>query len=66
MDMFPLREVVEMVLKGDGNCAKIDAAWLGISLPAWTMIAFMGLALWAVSMPILSRPSAAPTGRQAA
>ena len=55
MGMFPLREVVEMVLKGDGNCAKIDAAWLGISLPAWTMIAFIGLTLWAFASPVFAR-----------
>lgn len=57
MDMLPLAEVVSMILKGEGNCAKIDAAWLGLSLPAWTLIAFVGLALYAIAMPLLaSRP----------
>ena len=48
MDVMPLAEVLSTVLRGDGNCAIIDAAWLGISLPAWTLIAFVGLSLWAI------------------
>jgi disulfide bond formation protein DsbB len=54
-DMFPLTEVIAMVLKGDGNCAKIDAQWLGISLPGWTLIAFVGIALYALALPLVSK-----------
>lgn len=46
-DSLPLWEVVATVLRGDGNCAVVDAAWLGISLPAWTLIGFVALMLWA-------------------
>lgn len=55
IQMFPVSEVVAMILKGDGNCAKIDAAWLGISLPAWTLIAFIGLSLYALLVPVFLR-----------
>ncbi len=55
MDMFPLNEVVTMILKGDGNCAKIDAQWLGVSLPGWTLILFIVLIVWAAAVPLLSR-----------
>lgn len=55
MDMMPLREVVEFVLRGDGNCAKIDAQWLGLSLPFWTMIAFIALSAYAVLTPVLAK-----------
>ena len=55
MDMMPLMEVVRLVLEGDGNCAIIDAQWLGISLPGWTLIAFIGLALWALITPLFAR-----------
>ena len=55
MDMLPLTEVVTLILRGDGNCAKIDAAWLGISLPGWTLIAFIGIALLALAAPVLAR-----------
>lgn len=53
LGMMPVMEVVQMVLKGDGNCAKIDAAWLGLSLPMWTLIAFAGLSFWAILSVLL-------------
>ena len=53
--MMPLMEVVQLVLSGDGNCAKIDAQWLGVSLPGWTLVAFVGLALWALITPLFAR-----------
>lgn len=55
MDVMPLAEVLGTVLRGDGNCAVIDAAWLGISLPGWTLIAFIGLGVYALAVPILTR-----------
>lgn len=55
MDIMPFAEVLTTVLRGDGNCAVIDAAWLGISLPGWTLIAFVGFALYAIAVPILAR-----------
>ena len=38
------------VLQGSGECAKIDWTFLGVSMPAWTLVWFIGLglgALWA-------------------
>jgi disulfide bond formation protein DsbB len=55
LQMLPLKSVVMMVLKGDGNCAKIVGQWLGITLPGWTLVAFVGLALYALCMPALTR-----------
>lgn len=55
LGMLPVMEVVQMVLKGDGNCAKIDAQWLGLSLPLWTMIAFIALSFWALATVVLPK-----------
>jgi len=55
LEMMPLQEVVMTVLKGEGSCAKIDAQWLGISLPGWTLIAFLGFAVYAVLTPVLPK-----------
>ena len=56
--MFPAgeasRRIAELIFKGDGDCAKIDAQWLGLTLPAWTLIAFVGLTLFALALPILA------------
>lgn len=48
MKVMPWSDALAFVLKGEGNCAVIDAQWLGISLPGWTLVGFVLLALWAV------------------
>jgi disulfide bond formation protein DsbB len=45
MDVFPLMEVVRKVLTGGGECAKIDWRFLGLSMPAWVLIAVVMLAI---------------------
>ncbi len=45
MEVFPLMEVVRKVLTGGGECAKIDWQFLGLSMPAWVLIAVVGLAV---------------------
>ena len=55
MDMLPLQEVVTTILKGDGNCAKIDWTLFGQSIPFWTMIAFVGFIAWSLAMPLIAR-----------
>lgn len=54
MDMMPLQDVVTTILKGDGNCAKIDWTFLGQSLPFWTMVVFFALIGWALLTPALA------------
>lgn len=45
MDILPWRQVLTHVLSGSGECAEIDFLFLGISLPGWTLIGFLVLAL---------------------
>jgi disulfide bond formation protein DsbB len=58
LDVLPWQQVVQDVLRGDTDCAKINAAWLGIALPAWTLITFIGLTIYAAATPFVSRKSA--------
>ena len=55
MDVLPLKQVVTTVLSGDGNCAIIDAQFMGVSLPGWTLAAFAGITLYWIAIPILSK-----------
>ena len=55
MKMMPVSHVVEFVLKGEGSCAKIDAQWLGITLPEWTLFAFIGFVIFSLAMPKLAK-----------
>jgi protein dithiol:quinone oxidoreductase len=44
MDVFPLREAIAIVFEGSGDCAKIDWAFLGVSMAGWVLISLVGLA----------------------
>jgi disulfide bond formation protein DsbB len=44
-DAFPMSEVVAMLLRGDGNCAKVQWEFLSISMPGWVLISFIILSL---------------------
>lgn len=54
VNMMPWSEVFAVVLRGDGNCAIIDAAFMGLSLPGWTLLAFVGMTIWALLCGIAS------------
>lgn len=43
---FPLADTVKLMLTGTGECAKVDWTLLGLSIPAWTLFAFVLLACW--------------------
>lgn len=49
LDSFPLNDVIQMVLIGSGECAEVLWKFMGLSIPAWTFIAFIALALLALS-----------------
>ena len=54
LDVFPPLTVVRKVLAGGGECDKIDWSLLGLSMPAWVLIASLALAvlgIWANSRP---------------
>ncbi len=44
LQTFPLSEVIREVFTGSGECATVDLV-LGLSIPAWTLLLFLGLGL---------------------
>jgi disulfide bond formation protein DsbB len=62
LKMLPVTQVVTLVLKGDGSCAKIDAVFLGITLPGWTLIVFALLIAYTVASPLFARRAPAASG----
>lgn len=46
---FPLADTIKLMLTGTGECAQIDAAFLGLSIPAWTLIAFLLLTAFSLA-----------------
>lgn len=45
LEVFPLLEVVQHALMGTGDCAEVQWQWLGLSIPGWSIVLFLGLAL---------------------
>ena len=43
-DSFSASEAIAMLLRGDGNCAEVQWQLLGLSMPAWVMLCFVGFA----------------------
>ena len=41
---FPLMDTLKLMLSGTGDCAKVDWTMLGLSMPEWTLLAFLMLA----------------------
>lgn len=44
----PFATAVHTMLTGSGDCAEVQWTMLGLSIPGWTLIAFIGLACWGV------------------
>lgn len=42
---FPLVETLKLMLNGTGECADIAWVFLGLTIPGWTLIAFLVLAV---------------------
>ncbi|QSX79876.1 disulfide bond formation protein B [Agrilutibacter solisilvae] len=40
-------DAVRKVLTGSGECGKVDWTFLGLSMPAWSLVWFVALLLWA-------------------
>lgn len=43
-DVFPASEVITMLIRGDGNCAKVQWDLLGVSMPGWVLLMFVAMA----------------------
>lgn len=54
LEVFPLTEVLYLLFFGDGNCAEVVWSFLGLSIPGWTLLAFLGLTaicIWQILRP---------------
>lgn len=42
-EYFPLTETIKLLFSGTGECAEVLWSFLGLSIPGWTLVAFIGL-----------------------
>jgi disulfide bond formation protein DsbB len=47
LDSMPISGVVRKVMTGSGECANVDWSFLGLSMPAWSLVWFVLLGGWA-------------------
>jgi disulfide bond formation protein DsbB len=43
-EAFGLWEAIRVAFEGSGDCAEVDWSFVGLSMPAWVLIMFVGLA----------------------
>jgi disulfide bond formation protein DsbB len=48
LQAFPLRDALQMVLSGSGECAVVNWRMLGLAMPGWVLIGLLGL--WALAL----------------
>jgi disulfide bond formation protein DsbB len=61
LDTMPFADVLRQVFYGSGECAQIDWTFAGLSMPAWTLVWYILIALVTLAIVISgkSRPSQA-------
>lgn len=52
-ETLPFREMLNWVFKGTGECSAIDWTFLGLTIPQLSLIAFVGLAVYAIILIFL-------------
>ncbi|MDH3980043.1 MAG: disulfide bond formation protein B [Gammaproteobacteria bacterium] len=45
LEVFPLSETLKKVFTGSGECAEVSWQFLGLSMPTWALLCFIGLAV---------------------
>jgi disulfide bond formation protein DsbB len=54
---FPLADTIKLMLTGTGECSQIEGVFLGLTIPAWTFIAFIMLAAFSLAATRLNKRS---------
>jgi disulfide bond formation protein DsbB len=47
LEAMPITGVIRKVMTGSGECANVDWSFLGLSMPTWSLVWFVLLAIWA-------------------
>lgn len=60
LDAFPLSETLALVFRGSGECAEVQWTFMALSIPEWTLLIFLGIAVFGVYLLATRRPHATP------
>lgn len=51
----PFANVVKTMISGSSECGEIQWVFLGLSIPGWALVAFIGFAVWALFHNVFRR-----------
>ncbi len=49
-DAFPVLDALKMVFTGSGECHVVNWSFLGLAMPTWVFLWFIGLGAWIVAV----------------
>lgn len=55
LEALPFQEMLRLMLHGSADCAKISWTLFGISLPEWSLLAFIGMILFSLYLLLRRR-----------
>lgn len=55
VDTLPWAEVLSVMLRGNGNCADSHWSFIGLSMPQWVLVWFVGFALVAIYLAVTAK-----------
>jgi disulfide bond formation protein DsbB len=48
IEAFPLSEIIKELLHGSGDCHEVVWQFLGLSMPSWSLICFIGIFIYTI------------------
>ena len=57
LDVFPPSEALALIFRGSGECAEVQWTFLGLTIPGWTLVAFIGYVLLGTMLCAMRRPA---------
>lgn len=55
LEALPFQEVISLMLHGSADCAKVTWTLFGMSIPEWSLLAFIGMILFALYLLLRRR-----------
>lgn len=60
---FPLSETLKLLFSGTGDCAEVEWELLGLTIPSWSLLTFLLLAVWSLAIFASAREVSARASR---
>ena len=55
LEALPFQEVISLMMHGSADCAKVTWTLFGISIPEWSLLAFIGMILFSLYLLLRRR-----------